>query len=88
MEKGGHHFERSLAGDGVSPVRTSKTSWCNVPFCEADPTIKTAKGQTAADVCFSNDTAMKKAGANVFHNLRRTFPKRPACPPRPRDLLP
>jgi hypothetical protein len=33
----------------------------------ADPTIKTAKGQTAADVCFSNDTAMKKALNNQYH---------------------
>lgn len=47
MEKGGHHFERSLAGDGVSPVRTSKTSWCNVPFCEADPTIRSLKNRVA-----------------------------------------
>mgnify|MGYP003327215552 CR=1 FL=1 len=47
MEKGGHHFERSLAGDGVSPVRTSKTSWCNVPFCEGDPTIKSIKHRVA-----------------------------------------
>lgn len=27
IDKGGHHFERSLAGEGVSPVRTSKTSY-------------------------------------------------------------
>ncbi len=47
VEKGGHHFERSLAGDGVSPVRTSKTSWCNVPFCENDPTIKSIKARVA-----------------------------------------
>ena len=47
MEKGGHHFERSLAGDGVSAVRTSKTSWCNVPFCESDPTIKSIKRRVA-----------------------------------------
>jgi len=47
LEKGGHHFERSLAGDGVSPVRTSKTSWCNVPFCEGDPTIASIKNRVA-----------------------------------------
>lgn len=47
MEKGGHHFERSLAGDGVSPVRTSKTSWCNVPYCESDPVIRAAKLRVA-----------------------------------------
>ena len=43
LEKGGHHFERSLAGDQVSRVRTSKTSWCNVASCESDPTIRRVK---------------------------------------------
>lgn len=47
IEKGGHHFERSLAGDGVSSVRTSATSWCNVPFCEADPVIKRVRSRIA-----------------------------------------
>uniref|UniRef100_A0A7S2CWU7 ShKT domain-containing protein n=1 Tax=Haptolina brevifila TaxID=156173 RepID=A0A7S2CWU7_9EUKA len=47
IDKGGHHFERSLAGEGVSPVRTSKTSWCNVPFCESDPVIKSIKNRVA-----------------------------------------
>ena len=47
VEKGGHHFERSLAGDGVSPVRTSKTSWCNVPLCEGDPTVRSIKARVA-----------------------------------------
>ena len=46
-EKGGHHFERSLAGDGVSPVRTSKTSWCNIPFCESDPTVASVRSRIA-----------------------------------------
>ena len=40
VEKGGHKFERSLAGDGVTPVRTSSTSWCNVKVCEDDPTVQ------------------------------------------------
>jgi len=43
LEKGGHHFERSLAGDQVTRVRTSKTSWCNVASCESDPTIRRVK---------------------------------------------
>lgn len=47
IDKGGHRFERSLAGDGVSPVRTSKTSWCNVPFCEGDPVIRSIKQRVA-----------------------------------------
>jgi len=29
-------FERSLAGEGVTPVRTSATSWCNVDSCLRD----------------------------------------------------
>lgn len=41
--KGGHHFERSLAGDGITPVRTSSTSWCNVPACEDDPTVQAVR---------------------------------------------
>jgi len=36
VKTGGHNFERSLAGDGVTPVRTSSTSWCNVPSCLGD----------------------------------------------------
>lgn len=36
VETAGHRFERSLAGDGVTPVRTSATSWCNVPSCLND----------------------------------------------------
>ena len=47
IDKGGHKFERSLAGDGVSPVRTSKTSWCNVPFCEGDPVVQSIKLRVA-----------------------------------------
>ena len=43
MEKGGHHFERSLAGDGVTPVRTSSTSWCNVDHCLADPLVQVCR---------------------------------------------
>eukprot|EP00966_Prymnesium_polylepis_P097366 2255512-Prymnesium_polylepis.1 len=47
VEKGGHRFERSLAGEGVSAVRTSQTSWCNVPFCEGDPVIKQVRRRVA-----------------------------------------
>jgi hypothetical protein len=36
IRTGGHNFERSLAGDGVTPVRTSSTSWCNVESCLSD----------------------------------------------------
>mmetsp|Transcript_5103 Transcript_5103/g.13443 ORF Transcript_5103/g.13443 Transcript_5103/m.13443 type:complete len:401 (+) Transcript_5103:65-1267(+) len=36
IKTAGHNFERSLAGDGVTPVRTSSTSWCNVPHCLSD----------------------------------------------------
>ncbi|KAL3930261.1 MAG: hypothetical protein SGPRY_001615 [Prymnesium sp.] len=36
VKVGGHTFQRSLAGDGVTPVRTSSTSWCNVDSCLKD----------------------------------------------------
>ena len=36
IKTAGHNFERSLAGDGVTPVRTSSTSWCNVEGCLRD----------------------------------------------------
>jgi len=39
----GHKFERSLAGDGVTPVRTSSTSWCNVPHCMDHPLFQTVR---------------------------------------------
>ena len=31
----------------VSAVRTSETSWCNVPFCEGDPVIKSVRHRVA-----------------------------------------
>lgn len=43
LEKGGHSFERSLAGDGVTPVRTSSTSWCNVRSCLSDPVVQAVR---------------------------------------------
>lgn len=39
LKLGGHNFERSLAGDGVTPVRTSSTSWCNVQSCLEDEKV-------------------------------------------------
>ncbi|KAL1499143.1 hypothetical protein AB1Y20_013654, partial [Prymnesium parvum] len=41
----GHDFQRSLAGDGVTPVRTSSTSWCNVPSCLNDPTFQEVRAR-------------------------------------------
>jgi len=43
LKKAGHNFERSLAGDGVTPVRTSSTSWCNVEHCLADPLVQNVR---------------------------------------------
>ena len=40
LEKGGHHFERSLAGDQLNPVRTSFQCWCNFPGCFMDEDIQ------------------------------------------------
>lgn len=47
LEKAGHDFERSLAGDGVTPVRTSSTSWCNVQHCLEDPLVQTVRARIA-----------------------------------------
>ena len=33
-------FERSLAGDQLSPVRTSHQCWCQVPPCINDPVVQ------------------------------------------------
>ena len=33
------HFERSLAGDQLNPVRTSFQCWCNFPRCYTDPLV-------------------------------------------------
>ena len=33
-------FERSLAGDQLSPVRTSHQCWCQVPPCINDPVVR------------------------------------------------
>lgn len=43
LKTAGHKFDRSLAGDGVTPVRTSSTSWCNVEHCLADPLVQTIR---------------------------------------------
>uniref|UniRef100_A0A7S0LH06 Fe2OG dioxygenase domain-containing protein n=1 Tax=Coccolithus braarudii TaxID=221442 RepID=A0A7S0LH06_9EUKA len=48
VKKGGHGFERSLAGDGVTPVRTSSTSWCNVPSCLNDPLVQEIRRRISA----------------------------------------
>lgn len=47
IRKGGHHFERSLAGDGITPVRTSSTSWCNVDLCLNDPVVQAVRARIA-----------------------------------------
>ena len=47
LAKAGHSFERSLAGDGVTPVRTSSTSWCNVATCLDDPLVQDVRARIA-----------------------------------------
>jgi len=47
LAKAGHSFERSLAGDGVTPVRTSSTSWCNVDKCLSDPLVQEVRARIA-----------------------------------------
>jgi len=45
LKTAGHSFERSLAGDGVTPVRTSSTSWCNVETCLRDTLFQTVRAR-------------------------------------------
>jgi hypothetical protein len=51
VRRAGHRFERSLAGDGVTPVRTSSTSWCNVPECLGDPVVQVRADGPMPCVC-------------------------------------
>lgn len=40
-------FQRSLAGDQVSPVRTSTQCWCNFPKCLQDPMLMAVEQRVA-----------------------------------------
>lgn len=42
-----HHFSRSLAGDVVSPVRTSQQAWCQVEPCVSHPLVKRVEARVA-----------------------------------------
>lgn len=44
---GKHGFSRSMAGDGVQPVRTSSTSWCSDRACQDDPTMRSIRERIA-----------------------------------------
>jgi hypothetical protein len=64
IRKAGHNFERSLAGDGVTPVRTSSTSWCNVPHCLEDTLVQTIRAR------ISNLTRVRWENAEHLQVLR------------------
>ena len=87
----GHKFERSLAGDGVTPVRTSSTSWCNVPHCMDHPLFQTVRDR------ISNLTRVPWKNAEHLQVLRHAIragpvlqgaPELPKPSPNPPHTLP
>ena len=58
------HFERSLAGDVVSPVRTSKQAWCSQAPCVDDPRVTRVHERVV------NLTGVPKDNAEFFQVLR------------------
>ncbi len=86
VKVGGHEFKRSLAGDGVTPVRTSATSWCNVDSCLRDELFQRTRER------ISNMTRVPWTNAEHLQLLRYTAgqfyrehhdqaPRRPASAP-------
>jgi hypothetical protein len=62
-----HHFKRSLAGDMVSPVRTSKQAWCQygiAPECVDHPLVNRVHERVV------NITGVPKENAEFFQVLR------------------
>ena len=59
-----HHFSRSLAGDMVSPVRTSQQAWCQAGPCETDPLVNRVHERVV------NVTGVPKNNAEFFQVLR------------------
>lgn len=58
-----NHFERSLAGDVVSPVRTSQQAWCQMPQCVDDRRVNTVHERVV------NVTGIPKENAEFFQVL-------------------
>ena len=62
-----HHFQRSLAGDIVSPVRTSQQAWCQygiAPDCVDHPLVHRVHDRVV------NVTGVPKPNAEFFQVLR------------------
>ena len=58
------HFSRSLAGDVVSPVRTSQQAWCQVAPCVDNPLVNRVHDRAV------NLTGVPKPNAEFFQVLR------------------
>ena len=61
-----HHFSRSLAGDQVSPVRTSQQAWCQTDPCVDDPLVNRVHERVI------NVTGVPKNNAEFFRDDRRS----------------
>ena len=88
VTKGGHHFERSLAGDAVTKVRTSETSWCNVPYCEGDATVQRIKARvsnvTGVPITNSEHIQVLRYEAGQFYKAHHDQNAHPRSPWGPR----
>ena len=88
VTKGGHHFERSLAGDAVTKVRTSETSWCNVPYCEGDATVQRIKQRvsnvTGVPIANSEHIQVLRYEAGQFYKAHHDQNAHPRSPWGPR----
>jgi hypothetical protein len=58
------HFDRSLAGDVISPVRTSQQAWCQVDPCVNHPLVNRVHDRVV------NVTGIPKQNAEFFQVLR------------------
>lgn len=64
IESTDEHFARSLAGDVVSPVRTSQQAWCQVPPCVGHPLVNRVHERVV------NLTGVPKENAEFFQVLK------------------
>ena len=63
-----HHFQRSLAGDQISPVRTSQQAWCQygiAPDCVDHPLVHAVHDRVV------NVTGIPKNNAEFFDAMKR-----------------
>ena len=85
-----HIYKRSLAGDAVSSVRTSKQCWCNTPDCLRDPVIRRVLDRVHALTETDPDVAeflqIVRYEPGQFYQLHHDQNSSPLAPQGPRTL--